>query len=143
MDDNTQPISEKDEITYLTRRPMKAAMRHLYMHYTKTERWVCPKCYRKLYYSHDKRQHKVLEVRLCHPDGSPIRCHHCERLIIYRNQKYVGSKVTGTPHEVTATIVLHTRHAVQFLNKLKGFMKANKEAFRVSYKKKLLPKESQ
>lgn len=139
---NAQPISEKEEITYLTRRPGKAAMRHLYMHYTKTDRWVCPQCYRKRYYSYNSR-HKVLEVRLCHPDGSPIQCHHCKRLIIYRNQKYVGPRVNGTPHEVTTTIVVHTRHPTQFLNKLKGFMKANREAFEVSYKKKLLPKEGQ
>jgi hypothetical protein len=49
--------------------------------------------------------------------------------------------VNGTPHEVTATIVVHTRHAVEFLNRLKGFMKANKGPFEVGYKKKLLPKE--
>lgn len=136
---NTQP--EKEEITYLTRRPGKAAMRHLYMHYAKTERWVCPQCYRKRYYSWDSPRHDVLEVKLCHPDGSPIQCHHCKRLIIYRNQKYVGPTVNGTPQEVTATIKLHTRHPKQFLNKLAGFMKANKEAFEVDYKTKLLPKE--
>lgn len=142
MDDkSTQPILENEEVAYLTRRPGKAAMRHLYMHCTKTERWVCPQCYRKLYDSYNSRRHKVLEVRLCHPDGSPTQCHHCQRLIVYRNQEYVGPKVNGTPHEVTATIMVHTRHPGQFLNKLTGFMKANREVFEIGYKAKLLPKE--
>ena len=141
MDDRTPAPSEKEEISYLTRRPGKAAMRHLYMLYTKTERWVCPGCYRKRYYNYNSR-HKVLEDKaLSHPDGSPIRCHHCKRLIIYRSQKHVGPRVNGTPREVTATIRVHTRHPIQFLNKLEGFMKANKEAFEINYKKKQLPKE--
>lgn len=113
------------------------------MHSTKTERWVCPTCYRRLYYTWDSRRHDVLEDKaLSHPDGSPVLCYHCKRLIIYRNQKYVGPGVNGTPQGVTATIKLHTRHPRQFLNKLAGFMKANKEPFEVGYKKKVLPKES-
>jgi hypothetical protein len=114
MDDKSQPISLNEEIAYLTRRPGKAAMRHLYMHYTKTERWVCPQCYRKLYYSYNSRRHKVLEnTAVSYPDGSPIQCHHCKRLIIYRAQRYVGYRINGSPHELTATIVLYTRHPIQ------------------------------
>lgn len=137
-----QQPTEEEKINHMIRRPGKAAMRHVFMKFSKTERYICPKCYHHMYHGWHQRPHNVLsKTVLSHPDGSPIQCYHCKKLFLYQRQKYKGPTVNGTVQRLVITITMHTRHPVNFLHELRHFLGKNKDPYEITYTKTPLPKE--